>query len=112
LGLIRLAAATNVEIGVHAEHSVVVPERKLELLPDVGLFLRLPPGAVLVLELKAKGKQLLPPPSGATRLAERPLDPGCAAIVLEIEVRPPSQAAGNPRQRCRLVDWLGCRPRS
>ena len=77
----------------------------------MGLFLCLPAGAVLVLELKAKGKQLLPPPSSATCLDQRPLDPGCAAIVLEVEVRAPSEAAGNPRQRCRLVERLGCRPR-
>ena len=68
LRLIRLAAASNVQIAVRRKYTVVVPDRQLEFFTDIPIVFNLPTGAVLILQLQAKRPQLVPPRSGAACL--------------------------------------------
>src|SRR5437762_5978481 len=103
LRLIRLAAASNIEIAVRRKHAVVVPDRQLEFFTDVPIVLNLPTGAVLILQLQTKRPQLVPPRPGSTRLGEGPFEPHCSSFIIEVEVGASRETAGDPGQGAWLA---------
>src|SRR3989454_5959930 len=110
LRLIRLAAATNVEIAVRGKHAIVVPDRQLEFFTDVPIVFNLPTGAVLILQLQAKRPQFVAPRPGAACLGKGPVEPHCSSFVIEVEVGASRETAGDPGQRARLTKRFGCIP--